>query len=75
MSSDVEQIILGEIREMREDIKTIMIGGCSKASSHADVETRVRSLESDRNRACGIIASVSLIFGICGAWVAKKLGL
>jgi hypothetical protein len=72
MPTDVEQIILDEIREARKDIKVILSSGCSKASLHEDQEKRLRSLEYDRARALGYFAALSAGMGALSAWVSKK---
>jgi hypothetical protein len=57
MATDKLDIILEEIRSIREDQRKMLLNGCAKADSHdknnADHEARLRELERARVRSEG----------------------
>lgn len=74
MSDDTIRMICDRLDRIEKKIDGISLNGCSKASQHADQEIRLRSLELDRAKALGAIATISLIIGMVGGWIGKKLG-
>ena len=62
------------LTEVRMDVKNMSINGCSKGTSHADHEERIRGLETFRNWAAGVVAIISGIFGVVGGKLAKMIG-
>lgn len=81
--TDVERMILGELKQIRERCDRIAENGCAKANQHdrhekenTELFKRVRSLEDSRAEGRGKLAIVSAIVStgvtLAVVWIGKK---
>jgi hypothetical protein len=66
----VNEMLIGEIKELRKDVKSIMVNGCSKAETHRDLQKnqgeifkRIREVENSQSENRGKLVIISMIIG------------
>lgn len=80
----VEELILGELKQIRERVDRMAENGCAKASQHdrydrenSELFKRVRSLEDSRSEGKGKLAVAVAVFStgvtLAVMWLGKRL--